>query len=334
MLLALIGCGTDELPPLTDAKSLECPKAGDLPFRLETTGFVHGENATLAKNDPRVKDESSDTMGNPGGVVASVYLADSAMPTATPIAYRGAKARTSLTGGLFAMPLAGENVSLWTYDGTAWQTIGRTQTGDDGYYELPSTGFVAANGTPIYSMLEADGSCSEHYDYLLPAGTKVVVADIDGTLTSSDNEEFMQIGDETYTPVMMGAADKLTQTWAMKGYTVIYLTARPSVFRNETRNWLRDLMFSAGPLVTAPTVEDAAIYKTLWLKRMIDTFGWQVVAAYGNADTDIIAYNNAGIPKAQTFIVGPLAGNSGTVAIPNMDYTDHIATYVTAQPNQ
>ena len=329
----LIGCGGDDLPPLTNATSLDCPAPGDLPFRLEAPGFVHAENATLAKNDTRVKDESSDTMGNPGGLVASVYLADAAAPTAAPISYRGAKARTSLTGGLFATPLPGENVSLWTYDGTAWQTIGRTQTGDDGYYELPATGYVAPNGTPIYSMLEGDGGCSEHYDYLLPAGAKVVVTDIDGTLTLSDNEEFMQIGDESYIPMMMGAADKLTQAWAAKGYTVIYMTARPMVFRNETRNWLRDLAFPIGPVITAPTVEDAAIYKTLWLKRLVDNFGWQIVAAYGNADTDITAYNNAMIPKAQTFIVGPNGGNAGTVAIPNMDFTAHIATYVNVQPN-
>jgi len=140
LLLALLGACTDDLPPLTNAKSLTCPHPGDLPFRLETTGFVSGDNATLAKNDTRVKDESSDTMGNPGGLVASVYLADAAAPAATPISYRGAKARTTLTGGLFATPLPGENVSLWTYDGTAWQTVGRTTTGADGYYELPATG--------------------------------------------------------------------------------------------------------------------------------------------------------------------------------------------------
>jgi len=32
------------------------------------------------------------------------------------------------------------------------------------------------------------------------------------------------------------------------------------------------------------------------------------------------------------FIVGPLAGMSGTQPIANLDFTDHIATYVAAQP--
>jgi phosphatidate phosphatase PAH1 len=67
---------------------------------------------------------------------------------------------------------------------------------------------------------------------------------------------------------------------------------------------------------------------------MIQSFGWNVVAAYGNASTDITAYENAGIPKTQTFIVGPLAGSGGTVPIDNMDFAQHIQTYVDAQPNQ
>jgi phosphatidate phosphatase PAH1 len=67
---------------------------------------------------------------------------------------------------------------------------------------------------------------------------------------------------------------------------------------------------------------------------MFTTFGWVPVAAYGNATTDITAYENAGIPKDVTFIIGEYAGTSGTVAIPNDDYTDHIATFVEAQPAQ
>ena len=56
-------------------------------------------------------------------------------------------------------------------------------------------------------------------------------------------------------------------------------------------------------------------------------------AAYGNADTDITAYANVEIPQGRTFIIGPNAGNGGTVAIPNGDYTDHTAAFVDAQPD-
>lgn len=329
-LLALAGC-TDDLPALTDATSLICPRPGDLPFRLPSSGFQRAENKTLATNDPRSKDEASDSIGNPNGPYASIYLLPGQVPTTQPITYRGVKARTTSSGGLFTYPLGGEAVALFTYD-AAWMQIGTSTTDDDGAYTIDGGGVIAANGHPIYSMLDADGTCAEHYDYLYPRGQKVVISDIDGTLTLDDGQLLSQISDETYVQKMMGAADKLTQAWAAKNYPVIYLTARPHVFRNETRTWLRDLGFPAGALITAKDISDAAPYKTEWLRRMLTTFGWTAVAAYGNADTDITAYENAGIPKNLTFIVGPLAGTRGTVAIPNMDFTAHISSFVAPQP--
>jgi hypothetical protein len=326
------GC-SDDLPPLTEATSLGCPVPGDLPFRLASRGFARESNAKLARDKPRVKDEASDTLGNPGGAVASLYLAEDATPSATPISYRGSKARTPPAQGLFSEPLSGEQVSLWLYADEAWSSIGRTTTADDGSYELPSTGVTAPNGVPVYAMLEADGSCAEHYTFLLAPGSKVVVSDIDATLTTSDSEIVEQALDEADVPAMMTAADRLLQAWAMKGYTIVYLTARPNVLRTETRNWLRDLMFPIGPVITQPYFQTAEPYKTLWLKRMVKDFGWNIVAAYGNADTDIAAYENAGILKSQTFIVGPLAGTKGTMPIANSDFSEHIATYVNVYPN-
>ena len=210
--------------------------------------------------------------------------------------------------------------------------IGRTQTGSDGSYDLPATGFAAPNGQPVYSMLEADGSCTEHFNYLLAPGAKVIVTDIDGTLTTDDAEIAIQVTDETHVPKMMAAADRLTQAWATKGYVIVYLTARPHVLRIETRGWFTELGFPGGPLITENGGLTADVYKTLWLRRMVNDFKWNVFAAYGNADTDITAYANAGIAKDHTFIIGPQGGSGGTVAIANNDYTDHIASFVAAQP--
>lgn len=331
MLVVSVSC-TEDPPPLTDDTSLMCPQNGLLPFRT-SGGFSHSQNKELAKEKTRSKDEASDTLGNPNGPFASIYLAPGAAPTTSPISYRGAKQRTVPSGGLFATPIQDEKISLWTYDGAAWNKLAEARTGDDGYYEVPDTGYVAENGHPIYSMLDADDTCAEHYDFLYPRGTKVVISDIDGTLTLDDMQLLNQIPDETLIPKMMGSADKLTQAWAMKGYPIIYLTARPHVFRPETRAWLRDLGFPVGALITAADVGDAAPYKTMWLQRMLQTFGWTAVAAYGNADTDITAYEAAGIPKNLTFIVGPLAGMRGTTAIDNMDFGPHISTFVGAQPD-
>lgn len=333
--LLLVGCGSDGTgqPPLTHDTSLKCPSPAGLPFELDSYGWKNGQNATLAMNDPRDKDSAADNLGNPGGLVASVFLGDTETVPMGPVAYRGMKARTTLTGGLFSTALPGENVSLWSYDGTAWDQKGNGVTDAMGAYAIADSGFVAENQAPLYSVLEADGSCAEHYNLILPPGSKVVVTDIDGTLTTDDNQSLMQIPDAAYVPLMMGSANTMLQAWDAKHYPIIYLTARPHVLRVESRVWLRDEMFPAGPLVTAADVEDANVYKTLWLKRMVDQLGWQVVAAYGNAVTDIQAYQNVGIPKDVTFIVGPNAGMMGTQPIDNMDFAAHIASFVSTQPD-
>src|SRR5512140_1996120 len=155
LALALIAACSDSEPPLSDATSLKCPTPGALPFRLSSSGFQKSANKTLATDNPRNKDEASDTIGNPGGLTASVYLADDQTPSAAPVDYQGAKARTTLDGGLFSKVLPGENVSLWYYDTakSAWQSVGSGKTGGDGSYDLPATGFVAPNGRPVYSVL-------------------------------------------------------------------------------------------------------------------------------------------------------------------------------------
>lgn len=332
-MVLVIGCGSEDLPPLSDATSLACPGSGELlPFRLDSYGFARSENETFVVDHPREKDESSDTIGKPDGLNGSIYLPDSSPTTNAPWSFAGVKARTTETGGLFSTPLPGEHVSLWFYDGTTWQTIGRATTDEDGFYDIAPTLQPPEDAT-VYSVLEADTSCAEHHALFLPPGSKVIVSDIDGTLTLSDAELLMQVPDNSYVPKQMGSGAALTQAWAAKHYPVIYLTARVHPLRNETRGWLRDLEFAEGPVITTDGIDSADIYKTAWMNRMIQDFGWDVVAVYGNADTDITAYENAGIPKNLTFIVGDLAGARGTTAIPNLDFSDHISTFVAAQPD-
>jgi hypothetical protein len=243
LLLSLVACGTDE-PPLTDATSLTCPDPGDLPFRLMSHGFRHATNANLAKMDTRIKHEGADTIGVPSGATANTHLADTAMPSTAAPTWDGTMGVTTTSGGLFSMPMADEYVSVWTYDGTAWQMLGRDLTDQDGLFTI--AGATVPNGQPAFAMLEANGTCAAAYDYTFPMGEKVVVSDIDGTLTTNDTELAMEINDPTYDPMMMGHADALLQAWSMKGYPIVYLTNRPHPLRVETRSWLDEKMFPTG----------------------------------------------------------------------------------------
>lgn len=322
---------------VSDATSLKCPSPGKLPFKLESSGPQDPATTSVLKENPRSKDEASDALGNPSGSIADTYIANDQKPQAGDVVYRGRKARTTELDGLGALAVPGEFVSLWYYDekAAAWQTLGRTKTDAEGRYALPDTKFLAPNGRPIYSVLEADGTCVEHYDYTLPPGTKFVLTDIDGTMTLSDDELFKQIGDGSYVPQQNASADQLMNTWKDKGYQVVYLSARPHLFRAESRVWLDDLGFPTGPMITANSLvfgDSAREYKGAWVKRLTTDLGWEVVAAYGNAESDIQAYEDAGIPKDITFIVGEFAGASGTVAIENNDFSQHIADFVSQQP--
>ena len=327
------GCGGTPEPPLSNLTSLMCPTPGALPFRLQSYSFAASADDKIEMTEPRNKDEASDTLGVSGGVQAQIFIADADAPAAGSVDYRGVKARTAANQGIFADPFTDEAVSLWSYDSGAWKALGRMNTDGNGGYDFSATGFTAALGQPVYSVLEGDGSCAAHYNYLLPAGTKIVVFDIDGTLTTSDDELLMQVSDGSYTPAMMTAANTMVQEWAQKGYTTVYLTARTHIFRPETRAWLEQLGFPNGPIITTNGTNDAQAYKTLWLKRMITDFGWQAVAAYGNATTDIGAYAAVGIPTNVTFIIGPNGGMGGTVAIANNDYTSNISGFVDGMPN-
>ena len=319
-----------------DPVLLDCPFPGSLPFMTQSSDWANPDAQAIAEANTRIKDEGSDILGNPGGVLAYTTMPQTDPPAPELMIFDGRKQRTTNEEGLVAQALVGEQVSLWGYDGAAWSELARAATNDAGAYTFNGIELSANPFQPHYAVLEADQSCAPHYMFVLDPGTPIVLADIDGTLTLSDDELSMQISDGMYDPVENTAAATMMNAWADKGYYTLYLTARPHAFRAETRAWLDDHGFPPGPVITANSLvfgDTARSYKATWVSRVIDDLGWEIVAAYGNADSDIAAYEDAGIPKDITFIIGELAGMNGTVPIENNDYTDHIAEFVEPYPD-
>jgi phosphatidate phosphatase PAH1 len=166
----------------------------------------------------------------------------------------------------------------------------------------------------------------------------VVVTDIDETLTTSDNEWLTQIGLPNAIPEMRPDADAVMRTYFERGYRVMYLTARGegsrlrdgTTAREATETWLADHDF---PYTTdgvfladglAAFGGEAAVFKTEVLEDL-QAAGFELVFAYGNADTDVEAYQNVGIPDDRIFLVGDLAGQFGVEPIPTSEaYTAHL----------
>lgn len=150
-----------------------------------------------------------------------------------------------------------------------------------------------------------------------------VVTDIDETLTISDEEWLTQIALPFTDPEMRQQANLVMDEYVARGYRVIYLTARGEdlrlldgrTARRATEDWLdaHRFPYRSQDVFLAPGVGalfEAADYKTAVLRGLAND-GWTFLFAYGNADTDIEAYKNAGIPDEAIFLVGELAGRFG-----------------------
>jgi hypothetical protein len=300
-----------------------CPVPGKLPFTTQSTTFATPDAKDTVSNNPNPVYDSEDVIGNPG--VAQV-LTGSIKRASSPLVVQN--------------PVAGEFVSLWARNGAnGWKQLGRAATDDSGNFsfDVTSKSGFGEGANSAFTVVEGDATCAIHGVFQWPAGTEVVITDIDGTITLDDAQFTKQVSeDPTYDPLLNKSADEVMKKWGEKGYHVIYLSARPFSLRGPTRAWLHEKGVPFGPLITASSFvfgDSARQYKRTNVSTMKNTFGWKIVAAYGNADSDYQAYEDAGIPKQTTFIVGPRAGESGTVPIANNDFGDHLTNYVAKQPD-
>lgn len=174
-----------------------------------------------------------------------------------------------------------------------------------------------------------------------------IVTDIDETLTISDAEFLIQLGDGNYDPVEREGAAEMITAYADLGYRIMYLTARAESLmavntgetaRELTERWLLEHEFPNDPettiVVLSPNLvvgDSAREYKAAVLMEQ-QAAGWRFDYAYGNATSDIGAYADAGIPLEVTFIIGPEAGTDGTVAIEGEGWVDHTAAHLPTVP--
>lgn len=122
---------------------------------------------------------------------------------------------------------------------------------------------------------------------------QVVISDIDGTVTPRNYR---------ICTARAAAAEALTAL-SKKGYQIVYLTARSPLFQTGLQGFLDKNGFPKGSLHAAQTIKDNKKpdqFKSHILSQYIDS-GWQLEYAYGDSDTDFIAYAKANIPKEQVF---------------------------------
>jgi len=163
---------------------------------------------------------------------------------------------------------------------------------------------------------------------------KLVVSDVDGTITKSDIKGHVlpKLGMSAHHTGVVELFHKLDQ----RGYKIIYLTARPCAMDDGTKSYLFKTLqevdppslpagvyrLPPGPLLLSPTnfitgfitevvtgrpdVMKTSLITNLWeifKEEELSDIGETVVASYGNKETDEKAYTNCGLPKERIYIV-------------------------------
>jgi hypothetical protein len=222
------------------------------------------------------------------------------------------------------------DVAISTCSG--WKSMGNFTTDDDGIVNVKFEGEFASlpSGTyPMQFIVSGDGSKTEATLRIFPKGTHLIVFDIDGTMTTSDEEIFKDfkaellepLSKKDYVPEAYPGGPELTRLHAERGAQLLYMTGRPYWLTTITREWLTKLGYAPATLKLTNSTEEAlptqsgvGTYKLNILKDLIGQ-GFVVDLAYGNASTDIYAYLGAGIDPKNVYIIGKHGGGQGTNAM-------------------
>nr|XP_020446988.1 phosphatidate phosphatase LPIN2 isoform X2 [Monopterus albus] len=167
------------------------------------------------------------------------------------------------------------------------------------------------------------GTCRcEGTIYLWNWDDKVIISDIDGTITKSDvfGQILPQLGkDWTH----QGIA-KLYHSVAENGYKFLYCSARAIGMADMTRGYLqwvndRGTILPQGPLMLSPSSLFSAFHREVIekkpeifkiecltdIKNLFQHNKQPFYAAFGNRANDVFAYKEVGVPVCRIFTVNP-----------------------------
>lgn len=206
-----------------------------------------------------------------------------------------------LAYGKFDKDIDDEDIEVFACIDSAWKSLGVARTDDDGRFAL----VLGDNRLPVgmrdlYVAALGDGMGAYFVGYVAARGTGIVVTDVDGTISWSENSIIKTVisrdHDIRHRP---NAPEALQQV----RYPIVYVTARGDVFIEVTRKWLERHGFPRGLMrlsngAFARPGKRAIEYKTAVLKSL----PIPIAAGIGNRKSDITAYSNIGLTGQQIFI--------------------------------
>lgn len=195
----------------------------------------------------------------------------------------------------------------WTKIGTATTSTdeaphapvdGIEDTGGRVYFDVPN--LLPEGRHRIAMVVAGDGTSADFIVDVVPAGTRYIASDVDGTLTTSETDGFSGLFSDKVAEANPDAATVFTEL-AKKGFRIVYLTARPETEIAGTRRFTAERGFPRGLVHTSTSLigalgADATKFKTTDLAALAAR-GASIPIVFGNTATDADAYENAQIPK-------------------------------------
>jgi phosphatidate phosphatase PAH1 len=189
-----------------------------------------------------------------------------------------------------------------------WQPLGTARTDDNGTFALVLAGSerLPAGMRDLYVSVMGDRTGAVFIGFVAPPGAPVIVSDVDGTLTSSENAYPTALATGGGVAMQPDAAGALMHA-ALRDTSIVYITARGDRFVTDTRAWFDAEGFPRGPvrmpasIVTVPG-DDTIEFKASALAALS---AFRRVAGIGNRATDVAAYGHAGLSPDRIFIKLP-----------------------------
>jgi hypothetical protein len=194
----------------------------------------------------------------------------------------------------------------WEFMGEAWTTEedthatveGVEDTGGWVYLEIPVDKQLELGRHRVHMVVRGDHSTTDGFIEVVEPGTPIFLSDIDGTLTTFETEEFVDLL-AGVTPAANEFAATALSILQDKGYHAMYVTARPEFLVERSREFVAERGFPPGLIHTSLSKDgalgsEAIEYKTAELAQLMGK-GLIPTYVFGNTDSDAEAYDNAGI---------------------------------------
>src|SRR5450432_1986138 len=131
--------------------------------------------------------------------------------------------------------LEDERVELFACRQDQWQPIGAARTDGEGHFALALTDVarLPIGMRDLYVSVVGDRTGARFLGYVAPDNSSLVISDVDGTLTSSENAFLYSIATGATVTVQPDAATELGAL-AVHHAQIVYLTARGSQYSEVT----------------------------------------------------------------------------------------------------